>query len=250
MKIITEEQHKMKKLNPNIYLTTNLINGKIYVGQSRYDNPKYLGSGRLFTKAKKKYGVANFQKEILEYCDLEFMNEKEIYWILFYDSKNNGYNLHMGGSYKYRDDEFKKNLSKSLKGREVSQETRDKISKSLMGVSHTQERKDETSIRSKKRIGHLHNNWGKKLNRKVPVSQKTKTQIAETLKKFYSDNPSFKDKIKETNSHSVVITNLLSQEKIQFQSMKSASCFLKCSRPTIRNRNKKEYKGYSINIIE
>ena len=46
-----------------IYKTTNLINGKIYIGQSNGKAKYYLGSGINFKKALKKYGRKNFQKK-------------------------------------------------------------------------------------------------------------------------------------------------------------------------------------------
>lgn len=51
-----------------IYKTTNRINGKIYIGQSIINDPKYLGSGVAFTRSIKKYGKENFSKEILRFC--------------------------------------------------------------------------------------------------------------------------------------------------------------------------------------
>ena len=50
-----------------IYLTTNLINGRVYVGKhksSKYDS-SYYGSGKAIKNALKKYGVENFSNEIL-----------------------------------------------------------------------------------------------------------------------------------------------------------------------------------------
>lgn len=82
-----------------VYKTTNLINGKFYIGQDSKNNPKYLGSGKLLTLALKKYGKHNFKKEIIEECSSQKeLNEKEIYWISFYDSIFEGYNLALGGS--------------------------------------------------------------------------------------------------------------------------------------------------------
>ncbi|MBC8428286.1 hypothetical protein H8D04_00240 [bacterium] len=64
-----------------IYKTTNNINGKYYIGKSKYDNPEYIGSGIILKKAITKYGLENFSKEILEYCktidELNDRNTKE-----------------------------------------------------------------------------------------------------------------------------------------------------------------------------
>jgi hypothetical protein len=84
-----------------IYKTTNLINGKIYIGQDSKNNPKYLGSGKIIKLAIKKYGKENFKKEILEYCDtFAELNDREIFWIFNLDSQNKkiGYNILSGQS--------------------------------------------------------------------------------------------------------------------------------------------------------
>ena len=54
-----------------IYITTNTINGKKYIGQCslhRHDNTIYLGSGKAIKAAIAKYGDENFSREILCYC--------------------------------------------------------------------------------------------------------------------------------------------------------------------------------------
>ena len=43
----------MKEFRGIIYKTTNIINGKIYVGQDKQNNPKYLGSGKILRYANK-----------------------------------------------------------------------------------------------------------------------------------------------------------------------------------------------------
>ena len=83
-----------------IYKTTNLINGKIYIGQSINNDPKYLGSGVFLKNAIEKHGKENFLKEVIDVADsVDELNEKEIYWIEKYNStdKNIGYNLCSGG---------------------------------------------------------------------------------------------------------------------------------------------------------
>lgn len=54
-----------------IYLTTNLVNNKIYVGQHRtaiFDK-RYFGSGILIAKALRVYGKKNFIVKILKECE-------------------------------------------------------------------------------------------------------------------------------------------------------------------------------------
>lgn len=79
-----------------IYKTTNLINNKIYIGKDKNNNPKYFGSGKILKLAIKKYGIKNFKKEILEYCNtIEELDEREKYWI---NILNPEYNIGMGGN--------------------------------------------------------------------------------------------------------------------------------------------------------
>lgn len=84
---------------PFIYKTVDLLNGKVYIEQTRTNNPSYLCSGVWITNAIKKYGKENFQRVILEACSVEQLNEREQYWIAFYNSTNAeiGYNLTSGG---------------------------------------------------------------------------------------------------------------------------------------------------------
>lgn len=85
-----------------IYMTTNLVNNKKYIGQHKGSiTDKYLGSGTALTKAIQKYGKHNFKKEILCKCSSqEEADAKEKEYIEFYDAVNNKqfYNLAEGGT--------------------------------------------------------------------------------------------------------------------------------------------------------
>lgn len=93
-----------------IYRITNNINGKVYIGQTynfkrRFRvHKKKLNNGEHYNehlqRAWDKYGEENFSFDIIEECEIDKLNEREIYWIAFYDSfhnKDNGYNQNEGG---------------------------------------------------------------------------------------------------------------------------------------------------------
>lgn len=85
-----------------IYKTTNLLDKKIYIGQhkGKVFDPYYYGSGSWFRSVFEKYGKNNFICEIIEECESpQSLNEREIYWIEHFQSRNPsiGYNLAKGG---------------------------------------------------------------------------------------------------------------------------------------------------------
>lgn len=86
-----------------IYRTHNIVNGKMYIGKrvsKVFLENKYLGSGKILKQAINKYGRDNFTVEILEECfSSNELNEREIYWIEYYNAVNddNYYNLSEGG---------------------------------------------------------------------------------------------------------------------------------------------------------
>lgn len=103
-------------MNYIIYKTTNKINGKFYVGQHKTKNLNdgYIGSGRLLNLAIKKYGIENFENEVIELCkSKKHMNEREIYWIdkLNATDKNIAYNITKGGD---GGDTFTNNSNKKI----------------------------------------------------------------------------------------------------------------------------------------
>ena len=97
-----------------IYKITNKANGKIYVGQSidieerwkqhrwKAFNCNEVGYRSAIHAAMRKYGLDNFDYEVLELCAAEELDEKERYWISLLDCIiPNGYNILSGGQ-KYR----------------------------------------------------------------------------------------------------------------------------------------------------
>jgi len=141
-----------------IYKTTNLINGKSYVGQQSTDIKTYLGSGKILEFAIKKYGVENFKKEIIEEClTREELNKREIYWI---KKLNPEYNLHEGGYGGYN--KFAVRANKKKKGKTweelLSPEGLEKMrsiersgkNNSFYGKTHTEENKKLNAEQSRK----------------------------------------------------------------------------------------------------
>ena len=116
-----------------IYKITNDINDKIYVGQTsgtleeRFkQHKKKINSddGKTFPlyNAMRKYGVEHFSIEMIEQTDN--LQEREQYWIKFFDSYNNGYNATLGGDGWVRTDyDLIANLySQGFSGIEIAQQ--------------------------------------------------------------------------------------------------------------------------------
>lgn len=86
----------------DIYLITNMINGKMYVGQSIHPQKRFQEhcnnhTHSIIHKAIQKYGKENFKLTILEKNVVNY-NEREKYWISFYNCiVPNGYNITPGG---------------------------------------------------------------------------------------------------------------------------------------------------------
>ena len=91
-----------------IYKITNLINGKVYIGQSidikrRWGeekngskNPNSNAYDYPLQRGFRKYGIENFSFEVIEECDKDILSEKEIYYIDLYNSCLEGYNQTLG----------------------------------------------------------------------------------------------------------------------------------------------------------
>lgn len=83
-----------------VYKTTNLINGKMYIGVDSKNDENYYGSGKILKKAISKYGTQNFKKEIIkEFESIEeaYIYEKEYISEMNAVSSENFYNIQEGG---------------------------------------------------------------------------------------------------------------------------------------------------------
>ena len=116
-----------------IYKTTNLINGKIYIGQKKSNKflaEDYLGSGIYLKHAIDKYGSKNFNVELVEECGCkDELNQREIFWINHFNSTDLsiGYNIACGGQGGNLGEEVCKKISNSHKGKKFSEEHKQKL---------------------------------------------------------------------------------------------------------------------------
>lgn len=97
----------MNKLG-KIYIITNDVNDKVYIGQTIQTLKKRFNGHCCYSKSDRsssmyikraihKYGKDKFHISLLEECSLDTLNDREKYWISYYDSYNKGYNLTLGG---------------------------------------------------------------------------------------------------------------------------------------------------------
>jgi group I intron endonuclease len=175
-----------------IYITTNLINGKKYIGQKmfRISWQDYLGSGKYFLKAVKKYGKENFSREIIAIAySKEELDKLEIEFIKKHNAveSKDYYNLAFGGE--------------SITGLHHSEETRKKMSEAQMGEKGNMYGKHH-SEETKKKLSNANKNY--------IVSEETKKKISEATKgKKRSDNT--KKKISE------IQTKINSEQEVEIR---------------------------------
>ena len=98
------ENHRRFFIMIGIYKIENKINGKVYIGQSkdierRWEEHKSCRKpNAILTIVFQKYGVSNFDFSVIEECQQDELDEREKYWIQYYNSFEDGYNLTRGGN--------------------------------------------------------------------------------------------------------------------------------------------------------
>ena len=124
-----------------VYKTTNLLTGKIYIGQHSTKNidDGYLGSGVYLKKEIKEYGKENFQREIIAFVDgsKEELNHAEEFYIKYY-MNNVGRKMMYNATERAigvdcHTEETKKKMSEAKKGVKFSEEHKQKLSEAQKG---------------------------------------------------------------------------------------------------------------------
>ena len=147
-----------------IYKITNLVNNKIYIGQTINSIDKRLKKhlsqvnctnicSALYS-AFKKYGKENFIIEIVingEYSKEE-LNQLEMFYIKKFNSLSpNGYNLQSGGNSFMVVESVKKQTSEKLKGREIT--WKNKVSDGVKKLWQNKEYREKQILQKHKKRG-------------------------------------------------------------------------------------------------
>jgi group I intron endonuclease len=142
-------------------------NGKIYIGQTiNFRNRKYYYKSGNFKKQTKLYNNILFYDwspidtiEIIEEClcgeNKKYLNEREIFWISYYDSFRSGLNCNEGGEgnlgYSFSD-EVKEKMSISKKGVKHPEWRNIQKSEYTKGRKHSDDSKEKMSRVKKERM--------------------------------------------------------------------------------------------------
>ncbi len=138
-----------------IYLITNTVNGKQYVGQTRqsvrerfrWHMAAYERTTTPLARAVRKYGPESFTVTVLEKCStIEQLGDAEARWIHELGTlAPNGYNVRPGGFHAPLALETRRKIGEAGKGRVFSPERNAKISRALKGREFTPEWREKIS---------------------------------------------------------------------------------------------------------
>lgn len=154
-----------------VYIITNTKNGKKYIGKTknkieeRFKTHLYLSSIGVETKlynAIRKYGKEYFCCCLLEQVEgnIEILNEREKYWISYYETLQQGYNMTLGGdggdtSFSEKYIEYMEKRGEQISGennpfygKKHKEETKKIISEKMKGRTHKKETKEILSIKN------------------------------------------------------------------------------------------------------
>lgn len=147
-----------------IYLRTNTVNGKQYVGQTKHidirNNQwnclKIPYSNKYINEERERYGLDNFKSEVIMECEDDEADYWEEYYIKAYNTHYpNGYNMSEHSTTKGLPltEEAKTKLSEALKGREVWNKGKNGLQAAWnKGIPASEEQKEKQSIAMTGRI--------------------------------------------------------------------------------------------------
>lgn len=198
----------IKNHKTGIYSIVNLVNNKMYIGQSirltiRWRDHKHeLKNKKHYNihlqRAWNKYGEEKFKFVILEECSKDLLNQRECYWIGYCKSDNlkYGYNIADGGNVppnhtgKKRRQETIEKLRIASGSRKHTEETKKKMSKSRMGkkpwnAGKTGVFSEETLLKKRElMLGTKRKPHSDETKKKMSNAHKGKTFSEETRKKI------------------------------------------------------------------
>jgi group I intron endonuclease len=190
-------------MKTGIYILTNKINGKQYIGQAYNINNRWGGHKSSkddypICRAIRKYGWENFEKEILIIVDKVDLDFYEIKCIDVYNTLTpNGYNVNEGGQGKGkpqhpRSKSTRQKISKAHKGKKghsQPMETRQKIREALLGRPNPNKGKTYEEIMGKKKAAETRKKQSEALVRKPnhPQSLETRKKIGDLQRNISFD---------------------------------------------------------------
>lgn len=204
-----------------IYKITNLVNQKIYIGKAVdtkdrwYSHKSYFKSGKHCNKhlqrAWDKYGEENFKYEIIEYCGLDILEEREKYWIKYHNTNLIGYNMTLGGEGalgRIVTEEHREKLRKANKGKQRpkgfkhTNETKEKISKAVKGrIMSIEQRKFISNMNKGKKISDEH----KEKIRQYRIGKKYSEEQKYNMSKLHRGELNSKAKLTDQNVKEIKI---------------------------------------------
>jgi hypothetical protein len=187
-----------------LYQITNLLDGKIYIGVHKTNNlgDGYLGSGTLLLRAYNKYGVENFEKQILEFFDNadDMLMRESVVVNLDFINRDDTYNIKTGGLQGILDQHTLNKIKETFKLKKISHgETNTQFGTMWItnGVDNKKIKKDDEIPFGWKKGRVMPSDWGKNIGDKLrgrtlediqgyEKAQQTKKRISNFQKNKYA----------------------------------------------------------------